>query len=50
MILSDYLLKYRSLVYHLRKTAVKEENALWYDFLMNYPVQFYRQALLQSKD
>ena len=27
----------------LRKSATKEENHLWYDFLKTYPVQFKRQ-------
>jgi len=27
----------------LRKSATKEENHLWYDFLKTYPVQFRRQ-------
>ena len=27
----------------LRKNMTKQEKRLWYDFLKNYPVQFYRQ-------
>ena len=27
----------------LRKNMTKEEKHLWYDFLKNYPVKFYRQ-------
>ena len=30
----------------LRKDMTKEERHLWYDFLRNYPVKFYRQKVL----
>ena len=30
----------------LRKNATKEENALWYQYLRRYPVQFRRQCVL----
>ena len=30
----------------LRKTATKEENLLWYQFLRKYPVQFRRQYVI----
>ena len=30
----------------LRKSMTKEERRLWYDFLRNYPVRFYRQKVL----
>jgi len=30
----------------LRKTMTREERHLWYDFLRNYPVKFYRQKVL----
>ena len=31
---------------NLRKNMTKEERHLWYDFLRNYPVRFYRQKVL----
>ena len=31
---------------NLRKNATKEENALWYQYLRNYPVRFRRQCTL----
>ena len=30
----------------LRKSATKQENRLWYDFLRCYPVHFYRQRII----
>jgi len=30
----------------LRKNMTKEERHLWYDFLRDYPVRFYRQKVL----
>ena len=30
----------------LRKNLTKEERRLWYNFLSNYPVRFYRQKVL----
>jgi len=30
----------------LRKEMTKEERRLWYDFLRNYPIRFYRQKIL----
>ena len=30
----------------LRKNMTKEERHLWYDFLKDYPVKFYRQKVL----
>lgn len=30
----------------LRKTMTKEERHLWYDFLKDYPIRFYRQKVL----
>ncbi len=30
----------------LRKNMTKEERHLWYDFLQDYPVRFYRQKVL----
>ena len=30
----------------LRKSMTKEERHLWYDFLRNYPVRFFRQKVL----
>ena len=30
----------------LRNNATKQENHLWYDFLRNYPLQFYRQKII----
>ena len=31
---------------NLRKNMTKEERHLWYDFLKNYSVRFYRQKIL----
>ena len=31
---------------NLRKNMTKEEKHLWYDFLRNYPIKFYRQKIL----
>ena len=31
---------------NLRKNTTKEERHLWYDFLRNYPIRFYRQKVL----
>ena len=31
---------------NLRKNMTKEERHLWYDFLKDYPVRFYRQKIL----
>lgn len=31
---------------NLRKNMTREERHLWYDFLRNYPVRFYRQKVL----
>ena len=33
----------RTRAQELRKSATKEENHLWYDFLKDYPIQFNRQ-------
>jgi very-short-patch-repair endonuclease len=30
----------------LRKNMTREERHLWYDFLKNYPLQFYRQKVI----
>ena len=30
----------------LRKSMTKEERHLWYDYLSNYPIRFYRQKVL----
>ena len=30
----------------LRNNATKQENLLWYDFLRNYPLHFYRQRII----
>jgi len=32
----------------LRKEMTKEERHLWYDFLRDYPVRFYRQKVIGS--
>ena len=32
---------------NLRRNATKEENALWYQYLRRYPVQFRRQCVLE---
>jgi len=31
---------------NLRNNATKQENHLWYDFLRNYPLHFYRQRII----
>ena len=33
---------------NLRKNMTKEEKHLWYDFLKNLPIQFYRQKIVGS--
>ena len=33
---------------NLRKNMTKEERHLWYDFLHDYPVRFFRQKILGS--
>jgi very-short-patch-repair endonuclease len=35
-----------SLSKELRKNAAKQENHLWYDFLKEYSIQFYRQYVI----
>lgn len=35
--------KLKPLAQHLRKSATREENKLWYQFLRTYPFQFNRQ-------
>ena len=35
-----------SLAKQLRKEMTKEERHLWYDFLREYPVRFYRQKII----
>ena len=32
----------------LRKEMTKEERHLWYDFLRNYPVKFYKQRIIEN--
>ena len=32
----------------LRKTMTKEERHLWYDFLRDYPVRFFRQKVIEN--
>lgn len=32
----------------LRKNMTKEEKHLWYDFLKDYPVKFYRQKVIEN--
>ena len=32
----------------LRKNMTKEEKHLWYDFLKDYPVKFYRQKVIED--
>ena len=32
----------------LRKNMTKEERHLWYDFLKNYPVRFWRQKVIDN--
>ena len=31
----------------LRKNMTREEKHLWYDFLRNYPIHFYRQRVIE---
>ena len=38
--------KLGSIARNLRKNMTKEERHLWYDFLKNYSVRFYRQKIL----
>ena len=38
--------KLHPLAKDLRKNMTKEERHLWYDFLKDYPVRFYRQKVL----
>lgn len=33
---------------NLRKSMTKEERHLWYDFLKNYPIKFYRQRRIDK--
>ena len=33
---------------HLRKEMTPQEKHLWYDFLRNYPVKFYRQRVIKN--
>ncbi len=36
----------QKLAVNLRKNMTKEERHLWYDFLSEYPIRFYRQKIL----
>ena len=38
--------KLKSYSQELRKNMTKEERKLWYEFLKNLPVQFYRQKII----
>ena len=40
--------KMRRFAQQLRKTATREENHLWYDFLKAYPIQFRRQYVIDN--
>jgi len=33
---------------HLRKEMTPQEKHLWYDFLRNYPIKFYRQRVINN--
>ena len=33
---------------HLRKEMTPQEKHLWYDFLRNYPIKFYRQRAINN--
>ena len=33
---------------NLRKNMTKQEKHLWYDFLRNYPIKFYRQRVIDK--
>lgn len=43
---NKYNQKLTSLAKQLRKSMTKEERHLWYDFLRDYPIRFYRQKVL----
>ncbi|WP_196598396.1 endonuclease domain-containing protein [Pectinatus frisingensis] len=43
-----YNRKNKSISKFLRKTMTKEERHLWYDFLRNYPIKFYRQRRIEN--
>lgn len=38
--------KLKQLSRNLRNNCTKEENHLWYDFLKNFSIQFYRQYII----
>ena len=38
--------KLKSYSQELRKNMTKEERKLWYEFLKNLPLQFYRQKII----
>ena len=38
--------KLKPLARNLRKQMTKEERHLWYDFLKDYPIKFYRQRVI----
>ena len=42
----DYNKKNIALARNLRKTATKQENRLWYDFLSKYEIRFQRQKAI----
>ena len=43
-----YNRKNKQLAKHLRKNQTRQENHLWYDFLRDYPVKFYRQKMIDN--
>ena len=43
-----YNQKNKQLAKHLRKNQTRQENHLWYDFLRDYPVKFYRQKMIDN--
>ena len=44
----NYSAKNKQLAQNLRKNMTKQERRLWYEFLMEYPVQFRRQKQFGS--
>lgn len=43
---TGYNPRLKNLARELRKQMTPQEKHLWYDFLKNYPIQFYRQRII----
>jgi len=43
-----YNSKLKSSARFLRKEMTPQEKHLWYDFLQNYPIKFYRQRIIKN--